>query len=83
MRVDTSFRIWGYPGLAIISFLFAAGAGIVLLFNILFYDRSGHEEYSFRRSLQGHPNLASAGCGRLRLRVRAKASRSVPSRARG
>lgn len=40
MRVETSFRIWGYPGLAIIFFLFAAGAGIVLLFNILFYDKS-------------------------------------------
>jgi ubiquinone biosynthesis protein len=40
MRVETSFRIWGYPGLAIIFFLFAAGSGIVLLFNILFYDKS-------------------------------------------
>ncbi len=40
MRVETSFRIWGYPGLAIIFFLFAAGAGIVLLLNILFYDKS-------------------------------------------
>ena len=42
MRVDTSFRIWGYPGLAIIFFLPAAGGGIALLINILFYDRSGH-----------------------------------------
>jgi predicted unusual protein kinase regulating ubiquinone biosynthesis (AarF/ABC1/UbiB family) len=40
MRVDTSFRIWGYPGLAIIFFLAAAGSGIVLLVNILFYDKS-------------------------------------------
>jgi hypothetical protein len=40
MRVDTTFRIWGYPGLAIIFFLAAAGAGIVLLVNILFYDKS-------------------------------------------
>ena len=39
-RVDTNFRIWGYPGLAIIFFLYAAGAGIVLLLNILFYDKS-------------------------------------------
>jgi len=38
MRVETNFRIWGYPGLAII--LCAAGAGIVLLLNILFYDKS-------------------------------------------
>jgi hypothetical protein len=41
MRVDTSFRIWGYPGLAIIFFLVAAGGGVALLINILFYDRSG------------------------------------------
>ena len=27
MRVETSFRIWGYPGLAIILFLLAAGGG--------------------------------------------------------
>jgi len=40
MRVETSFRIWGYPGLAIIFFLCAAGAGVVLLLNILFYDKS-------------------------------------------
>lgn len=40
MRVDTTFRIWGYPGLAILLFLAAAGAGVVLLVNILFYDKS-------------------------------------------
>ena len=43
MRVETSFRIWGYPGLAILLFLAAAGAGVVLLINILFYDKS-HDE---------------------------------------
>ena len=43
MRVETSFRIWGYPGLAIIFFLVAAAGGITLLINILFYDKSGHE----------------------------------------
>jgi predicted unusual protein kinase regulating ubiquinone biosynthesis (AarF/ABC1/UbiB family) len=41
MRVETSFRIWGYPGLAIIFFLAAAGGGIALLVNIFFYDKSG------------------------------------------
>ena len=40
MRVETNFRILGYPGFAIIFFLCAAGAGIVLLLNILFYDKS-------------------------------------------
>ncbi|MGI8437244.1 MAG: ABC1 kinase family protein [Chthoniobacterales bacterium] len=43
MRVDTSFRIWGYPGLAILLFLGAAGAGITLLVNILFYDKSDRD----------------------------------------
>ena len=43
MRVDTKFRIWGYPGLAIIFFLGAAACGIVLLINILFYDKSTKE----------------------------------------
>jgi len=40
MQVETTFRIWGYPGLAILLFLAAAGAGVVLLVNILFYDKS-------------------------------------------
>ena len=40
MRVETTFQIWGYPGLAILLFLAAAGAGVVLLINILFYDKS-------------------------------------------
>jgi ubiquinone biosynthesis protein len=40
MRVETTFRIWGYPGLAILLFLAAAGAGVTLLVNILFYDKS-------------------------------------------
>jgi predicted unusual protein kinase regulating ubiquinone biosynthesis (AarF/ABC1/UbiB family) len=43
MRVETSFRIWGYPGLAIILFLLAAGGGVALLVNILFYDKSGRD----------------------------------------
>src|SRR4051812_1394279 len=43
MRVETTFRIWGYPGLAIIFFVGAAAAGVVLLVNILFYDKSNKE----------------------------------------
>jgi ubiquinone biosynthesis protein len=38
MRVETSFRILGYPGLAMIFFLLAAAAGLLLAVNILFYD---------------------------------------------
>ncbi|MFN2475405.1 MAG: ABC1 kinase family protein [Chthoniobacterales bacterium] len=40
MRVDTTFRIWGYPGLAIILFMAAAASGVILLVNIMFYDKS-------------------------------------------
>jgi predicted unusual protein kinase regulating ubiquinone biosynthesis (AarF/ABC1/UbiB family) len=39
MRVDTSFRIFGYPGLAMILFMLAAAAGLGLAFNIVFYDK--------------------------------------------
>jgi predicted unusual protein kinase regulating ubiquinone biosynthesis (AarF/ABC1/UbiB family) len=38
MRVETSFRIFGYPGLAMMLFLLAAAAGLVLAFSIVFYD---------------------------------------------
>ncbi|HET9525368.1 MAG TPA: AarF/UbiB family protein [Pyrinomonadaceae bacterium] len=38
MRVETSFRIFGYPGLAMILFLLAAAAGSMLIFSIVFYD---------------------------------------------
>ena len=38
MRVETSFRIFGYPGLAMILFMLAAAAALVLAINILFYD---------------------------------------------
>src|SRR6266850_65186 len=38
MRIETSFRIFGYPGLAMIFFLLAAAAGLVLVISILFYD---------------------------------------------
>lgn len=38
MRVETTFRILGYPGIAIIFFLLAAGGALVLAFNILFRD---------------------------------------------
>jgi ubiquinone biosynthesis protein len=38
MRVETSFRIFGYPGLAMILFLLAAAAGAMLAFSIIFTD---------------------------------------------
>ena len=38
MRVETSFKILGYPGIAIIFFLLAAIGALVLVFNIMFRD---------------------------------------------
>ena len=39
MRVETHFRILGYPGIAMLLFLIAAFGGGVLVWNILFHDR--------------------------------------------
>ncbi len=39
MRVETSFRILGYPGFPMIFFLLAAIAGVVLVVSIIFYDK--------------------------------------------
>ena len=38
MNVQTSFQLFGYPGLAMLCFLFAAGGGFWLLLNILWQD---------------------------------------------
>ena len=38
MQVDTSFRIFGYPGLAILCFMGAGGGGILLIIQILIKD---------------------------------------------
>jgi predicted unusual protein kinase regulating ubiquinone biosynthesis (AarF/ABC1/UbiB family) len=38
MRVQTTFELFGYPGLAIICFLAAGGGGLWLLLNILWQD---------------------------------------------
>jgi len=38
MRVETSFRIFGYPGLAMIFFMLAAIAGLVIAGSIVFND---------------------------------------------
>ena len=39
MRVETDFRVFGYPGLAIIFFLLTATGGVALMWEILFRDR--------------------------------------------
>ncbi len=38
MRIQTSYTIFGYPALAILCFLAAAGGGFWLLFSIFFQD---------------------------------------------
>ncbi|HEY9677393.1 MAG TPA: AarF/ABC1/UbiB kinase family protein [Drouetiella sp.] len=39
MRVETHFRVFGYPGLAMICFMLAAGGGFALVAQIMFYDQ--------------------------------------------
>ncbi|HEX8473970.1 MAG TPA: AarF/UbiB family protein [Pyrinomonadaceae bacterium] len=48
MRVETDFKILGYPGLAIIFFLIAASGGIMLVFNILFNDEKKEKKPDVR-----------------------------------
>jgi predicted unusual protein kinase regulating ubiquinone biosynthesis (AarF/ABC1/UbiB family) len=38
MRVSTPWTVFGYPGIAILCFLGAAGGGVALLFSIFFND---------------------------------------------
>ena len=45
MRVETSFRILGYPGLPMIFFLLAAIAGLILMISIL-YDKHPRKKTS-------------------------------------
>lgn len=40
MRVDTEFKIWGYPGLAILLFLSATFGGFFLMMYTIFYDET-------------------------------------------
>jgi len=44
MRVETSFRLFGYPGIAMILFLLAAAAGMLLAANILLYDKKAKKK---------------------------------------
>lgn len=43
MRVETSFKLFGYPGIAIIFFLLAAAAAVWLIVIILFYDETAEK----------------------------------------
>ena len=44
MRVETSFRLLGYPGLAIVFFLAAAIIGLLLVANIFMHDLRAEKE---------------------------------------
>jgi predicted unusual protein kinase regulating ubiquinone biosynthesis (AarF/ABC1/UbiB family) len=44
MRIDTQFRIFGYPGFAMICFLLATGAGLFVVFSILAHDTDGKKK---------------------------------------
>ncbi|MET0646262.1 MAG: AarF/UbiB family protein [Pyrinomonadaceae bacterium] len=44
MRVESSWTILGYPGIAIIFFLLAAIGALVLVFNIMFFDEKDKGE---------------------------------------
>jgi len=39
MQVETSFRIFGYPGFAMLCFLGVGGGGLFLIIRILMHDR--------------------------------------------
>jgi len=44
MRIESSFRILGYPALAMVFFLAAAGAGMVLVVTILMSDQTSKKK---------------------------------------
>jgi ubiquinone biosynthesis protein len=44
MQVPTTFRLLGYPGLAMILFIIAAGAGAMLAVQIINHDRRGRSQ---------------------------------------
>jgi predicted unusual protein kinase regulating ubiquinone biosynthesis (AarF/ABC1/UbiB family) len=46
MRIETSFRVLGYPGLAFLLFLGAASGAIWLILSIIIYDRPKHKKHS-------------------------------------
>jgi hypothetical protein len=44
MQVQTSFRLFGYPGLAILCFLAAAAGGFWLVIGIFVQDHKGRKK---------------------------------------
>jgi ubiquinone biosynthesis protein len=50
MRVETSFQLFGYPGLAILCFLAAAAGGFWLVFSIFVHDAKSQKEVARTRA---------------------------------
>jgi ubiquinone biosynthesis protein len=48
MRVETGFRIFGYPGLAMIGYLLASVAGFYLIISTFMHDRKDQEKANFK-----------------------------------
>jgi len=48
MRVPTSFSLFGYPGLAIVGYLLASGAGFYLVLSTMLVDRKDRENAKFK-----------------------------------
>ena len=44
MRVETSFRMFGYPGLAMLCFLAAAAGGFWLVISIFIQDQKDRKK---------------------------------------
>lgn len=48
MRISTSFTVFGYPGLAMILFLIAAGLGLYLVITVMLHDRAVRKRQTVR-----------------------------------
>jgi hypothetical protein len=51
MRIETDFRIFGYPGLAMLCFLAAVGGGVWLLASIIVQDSKASKKPRVNRTL--------------------------------
>jgi len=49
MRIETSFQILGYPGIAMLFFLFAAAGGVWLLASIFMQDQKSARKVARQR----------------------------------
>jgi hypothetical protein len=50
MQVDTRFRVFGYPGFAMICFLLALSGALILVWQIIRADRRTHKEAPMKKN---------------------------------